>query len=47
MQNQDQIGPKVTGMTDIRNTLQVPMTNIILTGWSILLQQSKPRSFIT
>jgi len=41
MRNQGQIAPKVTGTTDMRNTLQVPLTNIIHTGQSILLQQIK------
>jgi len=42
--NQGQIGPNVTGTTDIRNTLRVPLNTIIPTGRSILLRQNKPRS---
>jgi len=45
VRNQGQAGPKVTGMTDVRNTLRVPL-NVIPTGRSILLRQSKPRSLI-
>ena len=44
VRNQGQIGPEVTETTDIWNTLQIPLTTIILTGRSILLRQSKPRS---
>jgi len=44
VRKQVQIGPKVSGTTDIRNTLRVPLTDIIPTGRSILLRQSKPRS---
>jgi len=47
VQNQGQIGPKVTGTTDIRNALRVPLTNIFPTGWDILLQESKPWSLTT
>jgi len=42
--NQDKIGPKVTGTTDMTNTLRVPLEAIIHTGRSILLRQSKSRS---
>ena len=45
MRNQRPIGPKVTGTTAIRNTVRVPLTTIILAGRSILLRQSKLRSF--
>jgi len=38
------IGPKVTGMTVMRDTLRVPLTIEIPAGWSILLHQSKFRS---
>jgi len=44
VQNQGQISPKVTEMTDTRNTLRVTMTTLITAGQSILLQHSKPRS---
>jgi len=46
VRNQGQIGPKVTGTTDIRNTLQVPLTTTIRSGRSSLLPQNKPR-FLT
>jgi len=38
VRNQGQIGPKVTGTTDMRNTLRVPLNT------SILLPPSKPIS---
>jgi len=42
VRNQGQIGPKVTGTTDIRITLRAPLNTIIPTGLSILY---KPKSF--
>jgi len=42
--NQGQISPKVTGTTDMRNTLRVPLTTIIPAGRGVLLRQRKPRS---
>ena len=44
VRNQGQFGPKVTGTTDMRNTLGVPLTTTSPTGRSILLLRSKPRS---
>jgi len=44
VRNQSQISPKVTGTTDTRNTLRVPLNTMFLRGQSILLQQSKPIS---
>jgi len=44
VRNQGQICPKVSRTTNVRNTLRVPLTTIILIGGSIFLQTSKPRS---
>jgi len=47
VRNQGQIGPEVNGTTDIRNTLQVPMTTIIPAGRSILLRKASPDLSLT
>ena len=44
MRNLGKNGPKVTGPTDIRNALRVPLPAIIPTDRRILLRQIKPRS---
>ena len=44
VRNQGQIGPKLTGTSDIRNALRVPLITINPTGRCILSRQSKPRS---
>jgi len=46
VRSQGQLGPKVTGTTDIRNTLLMPLNTIIPTGQGILLRKNKPRYLI-
>jgi len=44
VRNHDQIGLKVIGATDIRDTLRVPLTTKIPTNRSILLRQKQDLS---